>query len=44
MNHKSVCGQIRPLELMRFLQVKLSLRPGLGLGGWGEEVCVFAGL
>lgn len=36
MNHKIVCGQIRPLESTRSLQVELSLRPGLGSGGaWG---------
>lgn len=39
MNHKIVCGQIRPLESTRSLQVELSLRPGLGSGGvWGGGV------
>lgn len=33
MNHKIVCEPIRPLELLRYLQVEFSLRPDLGSGG-----------
>lgn len=40
MNHKIVCGQIWPLELMKSLQVELSLRPGLGSG---KKKCMLAG-